>query len=363
MAAPGMGMRELFTQGRALVIGVANYPLVSKLPPCVLDDARDVAALLRSAEYCGYPEGKVELLMDDQATAEGIRGGLGRLARTTGPDDTAVVFFSGHGGRAETGPDAGAYLIPFDCDPRRLRKTAIISEEVTELLTAVRAKRLVVFLDACHAAGVGEPKALAPTPDLKAGLDEKTYGALAQGTGRVIMASCRTTEVSLVLSEMGNSLFTHYLLEALRGAALSCGDGVVRVFDVFHYVSDQVPTRAAQHPIFKAHDVENNFPLALDRGGKELFPPPRGGRPAARPTTLGGKARIEIRKGLVTRWTDLALYFEIPLADRSTFGQGADAAGKLLDWLEERGRLAALRDAFNYLEWDDLIGELDRHPR
>jgi hypothetical protein len=354
-------MATQFTHGRALVIGIANYPSISKLPEKVLDDARDVAALLQSAEYCGYPAENVEVLLDAQATADGIRAALTRLTQAAGAGDTAIVFFSGHGGRVESGPEAGAYLLPFDCDPKRLLDTALSASEVTMWLSGIKAGRLVVLLDACHSAGTGDLKSLDPTVNLKAGLDEKTYADLAKGTGRVIMASSRSTEVSLILSGMKNSLFTHYLLEALRGAANVRGDGMVRVLDVFHYVSDKVPTRAPQHPIFKADDLEGNFALTLDRGGKKIAPPVSD-TTAARPAKLSGKARIEIRKGLVTRWEDLATYFEVPLADRSTFGQGANAAGKMLDWLEERKKLPALRDAFNYFGWDDLIKELDTHP-
>jgi hypothetical protein len=80
---------------------------------------------------------------------------------------------------------------------------------------------------------------------------------------------------------MNNSLFTHYLLEALRGHASTHEDGLIRVFDVFHYIAENVPTRGPQHPIFKATDLQNNFPIALYLGGKQIegprsgFVPPR----------------------------------------------------------------------------------------
>jgi hypothetical protein len=47
------------------------------------------------------------------------------------------------------------------------------------------------------------------------------------------------------------------------------GDGVVRVFEIFDHVANKVPrtTSDRQHPIFKASDLENNFPVALDKGG------------------------------------------------------------------------------------------------
>ena len=77
------------------------------------------------------------------------------------------------------------------------------------------------------------------------------------------MASSRPDEYSWVLREMRNSLFTHYLLEALRGRAKTLGDGYVRVFDVFRHVAEHVPQRADQHPIFKASAMEEDYPVAL----------------------------------------------------------------------------------------------------
>ena len=62
---------------------------------------------------------------------------------------------------------------------------------------------------------------------------------------------------------MKNSLFTHYLLEALRGQGRTLGDGYVRVFDLFRYVADHVPAKANQHPIFKTTAMEEDFPVAL----------------------------------------------------------------------------------------------------
>ncbi len=360
-------MSERFPHGHALVIGIANYFNVNRLPETVLKDARDVADLLQSADHCGYLPSNVEVLIDGDATGDAIRQRLRHLVQATVRDDTAVVFFSGHGVRRESGPDAGTYLCPVNCDPDRLRDTALGCHELTTLFKEVPAQRLVVLLDACHSAGAGELKALAPLSDLKAGLDEKTYDSLAKGAGRGIMASSRSSEFSHVLNDMQNSLFTHYLLEALRGGAPSHGDGVIRVFDVFHYVSDKVPGRTtSQHPIFKAHEVENNFPLALYLGGKKAAFLEAGSVPPSkmqpRPTSLSGQARLGIINRLVTRWEDLATYLEIPLPDQAKFDKGNEPR-RILDWLEQRGRLQELRDAFNYLGWDDLIQELDPHPR
>ncbi len=49
---------------------------------------------------------------------------------------------------------------------------------------------------------------------------------LAQGKGRVVIASSRPDELSWVLPGMRNSLFTHYILEVLRGEGKRLGMGL-----------------------------------------------------------------------------------------------------------------------------------------
>jgi len=251
----------VFEQGHALVIGVATYVRATPLPESVLNDARDLGQLLTDPTACGYPEANVIRLLDGQATGAGIRAALATLARRTGPDDTTIVFFSGHGAHNRAGDGGGQYLLPHDCDAADLPGTAIVGDEMTALLQDIAADRLLVLFDSCHSGGAGDPKG--PLPQFERGLEEAYYEALAQGNGRVVMASSRSDELSWTLPGMRNSLFTHYLLEALRGQARTLGDGYVRVFDVFRHVAGRVPARAKQHPVFKATALEEDFPIAI----------------------------------------------------------------------------------------------------
>ena len=66
------------------------------------------------------------------------------------------------------------------------------------------------------------------------------------------------------------SLFTWHLREALNGKAAIRGDGLIHVLDVFHYVNEAVQAdESLQTPILKVKDLDLNFPIALDRGGRK----------------------------------------------------------------------------------------------
>ena len=250
----------------ALVIGIADYPHVTKLPATVLDDARAVRDVLVDPQLCGYPTQNVQLLLDAAATREAILAAMAHLAEASDADSSVVIYVSSHGGRVEDGPAAGQYLIPVDAMPGAdLPETAISGDEFTEALRAISARKVLVVFDCCHSGGIGQPKDIAG-PQVKAGLSDTYYERLASGRGRAILSSSRDTEFSYVLPGASNSLFTEHLLAGLRGGIAS-EDGVIRVFDLFEFVQPRVThDRPDQHPIFKA-DLEENFPVALYVGG------------------------------------------------------------------------------------------------
>lgn len=250
-----------FENGLALVVGVAEYVHLNSLTSTITNDALDLQARLTDPAACGYLESNVTLLLNQDATAQGLRNALSALASNARAADTVVIFFSGHGARVPNAGEPLHYILPHDAALDDLARTAIGGDELTAQLQDIKSGRLLVLFDSCHSGGAGEPKGETTAPEMV--LSESYYETLAQGKGRVIIASSRADEVSWALDGMRNSLFTHFLLQALRGECRTLGDGYVRVFDVFRHLSDNVPTRAKQHPIFKAARMEQDFPIAL----------------------------------------------------------------------------------------------------
>ncbi len=254
----------------ALVIGIANYQHISGLPATVLNDAQEIYNLLIDPSMCGYQPGNVTLLRDQEATKAAIHQALGDLSTRANADSTVFFYISSHGGRVESGPAAGEYLLPVDTDyssNEAVAQTAIAGAEFTEALRAITSRKVLVAFDCCHSGGIGQPKdALAPA--IKTGFSESYYDQLKSGKGRVILASSRDDEFSWVQPNAPNSLFTQQLLAGLRGGITS-EDGLIRIFDVFEYIQPRITAaQQNQHPIFKG-ELEENFPVALYVGGKK----------------------------------------------------------------------------------------------
>lgn len=255
-----------FSQGHALVVGAgADLPMT-------VTDAKQVAAVLVDERRCAYPPAQVNLLTDAAANREAIRLGLKRLA-DQGPDVTVVIYFSGHGIATPM-----HHLMPYGYDLRALATTAISGAEFSAALQAIRARKLLVVLDCCHAGGQAELQGVTKTPIPVEGL-----ATLASGSGRVILASSRRDELSWANT---SSFFTMALLEGLAGYGAAEQDGYARVLDIALWVGRRVPELSGdqQHPLIKVSNLEDNFAVAWYAGGAKTILPLANVAPT-RPTT------------------------------------------------------------------------------
>ena len=249
----------------ALIIGIGNYRHIPQLKKATTDaqDLRDVLV------QGGYPESQVSLLLDDQATTGAISDRLDWLTRRAQDEATVLIFFAGHGAQRVGGFDIGEYLCPVEADWYNLSDTAISNQMLTRALNAIKAERVAVFLDACHSGGVGEARGAL---SVKEGLSTDTYDQLSAGKGRIVIASSQPDEVSWELDGMRNGLFTHYLLEGLRGKVAD-EDGGVRALRLFSYLSQQVPQHKSQHPLLKTAEASADIMLCQIPAGV-VEPPP-----------------------------------------------------------------------------------------
>src|SRR6476620_7910276 len=231
------------TNMRAICVGIGDYHHLTSLP-CATRDAEDVAAVLKS----GLTASDVRVLLDAAATKEAILKQLSWLASTSGPDSTAVIFFSGHGGRSKVG-DEQAYFCSAEASPLDMEHSCLSSDEFAAALAAIKSERLLILLDTCYSGGIGDIR-----QHVTLSLDRLTsrnVNALVNGRGRTILAASRPDEPAWELNGMRNGLFSTYLLRGLRGE-VARDDGTIWVSDTFSYVSRCVSKHKCTHVYQKA---------------------------------------------------------------------------------------------------------------
>ncbi len=251
-----------FSQGHALIIGVG-----ADLPNTV-DDARGIAGILADSERCAYPTDQVVTLTEAQATRTNILRQFDRMANAIGEDDAFIFYFSGHGYQVKSNFGNLYYLMPYGYDTSQLPRTAVSGVEFLTKLNAIKAKKMLILLDCCHAGGMddAQAKSVVGAEISKAPLPAEAADQLGGGSGRVIIASSTADE----LSYAGNpySAFTLALVEALAGEGAADQDGYVRAADLALYARQMVPQRTneKQHPVLDFQQADN-FAVAYYAAG------------------------------------------------------------------------------------------------
>lgn len=263
----------------AVVIGVNKYldPQIPSLEYCVAD-ARLMARTLR--EQCGYEANRILVLTDDQSADHlqplciNLRKQIVGWLRNAEPDDTVLVFFSGHGFLDDRGQ---GFLAPKDCELAHLGLTGYRTDDLRDALQQCKATQKILLLDCCHA---GAHKGV----EVVGKSGEELGAAFAQAQGLITLASCGKSETSREWRDRGQGLFTYFMAEGLAGAADFDHNGLVDSDEAYRYALDKVSTtaqltlNAQQRPVRHIPpDVVGVFVLSRVSGGTIDKPrePPR----------------------------------------------------------------------------------------
>lgn len=210
----------------ALVVGVENYQSAMKAEYAARD-ARAVKAHLTAA---GYPERNIVFLVDQQAGKSALEKYLEAwLPRNTDQRSTVLFYFSGHGA---PDPEKGqAYLMPWDADAKFTETTGYPVKRLYAKLNALKARRLIVAMDACFS-GTG------PRSVIGKGL-RPLVSKIDDGGGYVGRVGALTASASDEMTgsndASGHGLFTYHLLKAMNAHR-----GKATLKELFDYLSPKV---------------------------------------------------------------------------------------------------------------------------
>ena len=210
---------DFYSESWALLIGINNYQNETQLNYAVAD-AMEMQRLL--TEKLGFPEQNITLLLDDDATLQGIKKSMQELAGKTSEDDRVLIYFGGHG-FTQALPSGGeeGYLIPIDGNSSELFSTSLPMSEMKRLSNMTPAKDMLFLMDACYSGlmGIGSRRLV---------LDETTPNymqKIAAGGSRTIITAGRKGEEAQERAEWGHSPFVKNILSGLeKGMADTNGD-------------------------------------------------------------------------------------------------------------------------------------------
>ena len=219
-------------QRRALIVGS------NKAPPglSTLRFAHDDARKLRNVftELGGVDESSVELLLEP--TKEELMAAFGRLQKESEDISQLVFYYSGHA------DDSGL----------RLGQETIPLETIHQFLENDKFAVRLALLDSCQSGAASRTKGgkMRPGVDIRWMVEPSVKGA-------ALITSSSAEEASIERDDLGGSLFTHFFVSGLRGAADNNQDGRVSLEEVFRYSYDHTLARSTQsragtqHPTYE----------------------------------------------------------------------------------------------------------------
>lgn len=289
----------------AVVIGINTYQH-SEIPALsyAVNDAHSVAAAL---ERLGFTSERLFLLLDAQATRQGIENVLYDRLRAAGTNDRLFVFFAGHGETmALPHGDSEGFLLPHDANPHNLFTTAISMSDVRRIGQRIAAKHILFAVDACYS---GFAVAQARSPQRA---DTNYLRLILQDPAVQVITAGKSGEK--VYEERGHGLFTMQLLKAFEGYADADQNGILLATELAAFLQSRVlrETEGRQHPQFGQLAGEGQFVFVLPQvGGPSPAPevrqrpaPPEPQSPAAQrpqpeaapPSGAAGQKPVEVAK-------------------------------------------------------------------
>jgi LysM repeat protein len=200
-------------------------------------DAEEFAHVLREPELTAFDN--VQVLINE---GEGkTRRAIARFFADRNRDDLLLLYFSGHGIRNGQGQ---LFLAANDTEINILEATGIPAEFVTYAMNNSRSQRQLLILDCCNSGAFAHGSKSVSAVGKSMGIAHAFEGS---GFGRVVLTATDATQYAWegenVIGDTQKSVFTHFLIEGLKGDADQNGDGRIDVDELYDYAYEQVVLR------------------------------------------------------------------------------------------------------------------------
>ncbi len=243
------------------------------IPPLDLCEA-DAQLLVNALKADGKFD-DVKVLLGQMVTASAVQKTLEELGRTTGPDDTVVIYFSGHGTYQR---DANApnglknYIVMFD-------RPHVSDDQLNTWLKGIKSKKTVWIFDCCFSGGIAK-KGRRGMGDIPQGKDSP--GTVIENgddqfyfQNKAIIGSSDSDETSIEVGPpINHGIFTYYFAEGLKPSNGDLnGDKTVTVLEAFEWSQKRITDHAAKFSHKQHPQISGNASGVLIAGEIKPIPP------------------------------------------------------------------------------------------
>lgn len=215
-------------------------------------DAEALAEVLRDGDIADFG---VTMLINEPHYRVGEA--IGRFYRDRRRDDLALLYFTGHGLKDDSGQ---LYLAMSNTQRASLLFTALSADQIDQAMTGCASRQKVLVLDCCYSGAFPAGKLAKADPEVHT--LERFHGR-----GRTVLTASDATQYSFegdTLHGAGTrSVFTRHLVAGLRdGSADLDGDGDITLDELYAYVHDRVVEEMPQQRPKKQDNVEGRTVIA-----------------------------------------------------------------------------------------------------
>ena len=258
-----------------LLVGVNDYQDIG-LPSLrypALDCQGLEQSLVKATE--GFPNKEIVVHHDFASKTpklKNIRESLKKIVLHSRPDDSIMLYFSGHGMLDPATKEA--VLCFSDTNQNDLLNTGLPMQELVEILSKSPAKQQLLCLDTCHSGDMALLNSGATARDAETPVSNSTPQLMSvlrqrasQSKGFCALLSCDRGQKSWEFPELGHGVFTYYLMQGLSGEAAD-NTGFIDADGLYKYVYRQT----VQYIDKLNHQVRLINQQKLARGDSRLYP-------------------------------------------------------------------------------------------
>lgn len=193
----------------------------------------------------GFPRKEIIIHNDLAAQppqVDTVRASLKQIVAAAKPEDTILLYFSGHG---VLDPNSQQVVLCLaDTYKDDLLNTGLCLPELLQLLGKSSVNRQMLWLDACHSGDMtlrgakGEVSVERPLLNPTRQLVEVLRQRANQSKGFYALLSCDQKQRSWEFPELEHGLFTYYLMRGLWGEAAD-SQGVIEADGLYKYIYHQ----------------------------------------------------------------------------------------------------------------------------